>query len=158
IGRPSLEGPQTGIRVQGSGSRVRPTQEITTQRARSCVARPAGADVGTRGPESRRSWASHARTRSTRLKYLRAAQGGPAIRAPGMNDQGVKTTSRVGMAPPTGAREAGRVDRELLAAAQRGDEAAFVDLIRVRSDRLFAIAQRILRDFDQAEDALQDAL
>jgi RNA polymerase sigma-70 factor (ECF subfamily) len=50
------------------------------------------------------------------------------------------------------------VDRELLAAAQRGDEAAFVDLIRVRSGRLFAIAQRILRDVDRAEDALQDAL
>jgi RNA polymerase sigma-70 factor, ECF subfamily len=50
------------------------------------------------------------------------------------------------------------VDRELLAAAQRGDEAAFVDLIRVRSNRLFAIAQRILRDVDRAEDALQDSL
>jgi RNA polymerase sigma-70 factor, ECF subfamily len=50
------------------------------------------------------------------------------------------------------------VERELLAAAQRGDEAAFVDLIRVRSNRLFAIAQRILRDVDRAEDALQDAL
>jgi RNA polymerase sigma-70 factor (ECF subfamily) len=50
------------------------------------------------------------------------------------------------------------VDRELLAAAQRGDEAAFVDLIRTRSNRLFALAQRILRDVDRAEDALQDAL
>jgi RNA polymerase sigma-70 factor, ECF subfamily len=50
------------------------------------------------------------------------------------------------------------VDRELLAAAQRGDEQAFVDLVRVRSNRLFAIAQRILRDIDRAEDALQDAL
>jgi len=50
------------------------------------------------------------------------------------------------------------VDRELLAAAQRGDEAAFVDLIRPRSNRLFAIAQRILRDIDRAEDSLQDAL
>jgi len=50
------------------------------------------------------------------------------------------------------------VDRELLAAAQRGDEAAFVDLIRARSNRLFAVAQRILRDIDRAEDALQDAL
>jgi len=50
------------------------------------------------------------------------------------------------------------VERELLAAAQHGDEAAFVDLIRVRSDRMFATAHRILRDFDRAEDALQDAL
>jgi RNA polymerase sigma-70 factor (ECF subfamily) len=62
------------------------------------------------------------------------------------------------MAPPTGAREAGPVDRELLEAAQHGDQAAFVDLIRVRSNRLFAIAQRILRDVDRAEDAVQDAL
>lgn len=50
------------------------------------------------------------------------------------------------------------MDRELLAAAKHGDEAAFVDLIRVRSNRLFATAQRILRDIDRAEDALQDAL
>ncbi len=50
------------------------------------------------------------------------------------------------------------MDRELLEAAQHGDEAAFVDLIKVRSNRLFAIAQRILRDIDRAEDALQDAL
>lgn len=50
------------------------------------------------------------------------------------------------------------VELELLAAAQRGDEAAFVDLIRVRSNRLFATAHRILRDVDRAEDALQDAL
>ena len=57
-----------------------------------------------------------------------------------------------------GAGEGKAVDRELLAAAQRGDEAAFVDLVRVRSNRLFAIAQRILRDIDRAEDALQDAL
>jgi RNA polymerase sigma-70 factor, ECF subfamily len=50
------------------------------------------------------------------------------------------------------------MDRDLIEAAQHGDRAAFVDLIRVRSDRLFATAQRILRDIDRAEDALQDAL
>jgi RNA polymerase sigma-70 factor, ECF subfamily len=50
------------------------------------------------------------------------------------------------------------MDRDLIEAAQHGDRVAFVDLIRVRSDRLFAIAQRILRDIDRAEDALQDAL
>ena len=43
-------------------------------------------------------------------------------------------------------------------AARRGDEAAFVDLVRPRVDRLYAVAQRILRDADRAEDALQDAL
>jgi RNA polymerase sigma-70 factor (ECF subfamily) len=50
------------------------------------------------------------------------------------------------------------VDRDLVEAAQRGDQTAFVDLVRSRGDRLFAIAYRILRDVDRAEDALQDAL
>jgi RNA polymerase sigma-70 factor, ECF subfamily len=50
------------------------------------------------------------------------------------------------------------VDRDLVEAAQSGDREAYVDLIRVRTDRLFTIAQRILRDIDRAEDALQDAL
>ena len=49
-------------------------------------------------------------------------------------------------------------DRDLVEAAQRGDQAAFVDLVRSTGDRLFAIAYRILRDVDRAEDALQDAL
>jgi RNA polymerase sigma-70 factor, ECF subfamily len=50
------------------------------------------------------------------------------------------------------------VDHDLIEAAQRGDQAAFVDLVRSRGDRLFAIAHRILRDLGWAEDALQDAL
>src|SRR5919198_366208 len=50
------------------------------------------------------------------------------------------------------------MDHDLVAAARRGDERAFMDLIRPRSNRLFAIALQILRDLDRAEDALQDAL
>jgi RNA polymerase sigma-70 factor (ECF subfamily) len=50
------------------------------------------------------------------------------------------------------------VDRDLVEAAQHGDQAAFVDLVKSRGDRLYAIAYRILRDVDRAEDALQDAL
>ena len=50
------------------------------------------------------------------------------------------------------------MDRDLVEAARNGDREAYVDLIRVRTDRLFAMAQRILRDIDRAEDALQDAL
>ena len=50
------------------------------------------------------------------------------------------------------------MDRDLVEAARDGDREAYVDLIRPRTDRLFAIAQRILRDIDRAEDALQDAL
>jgi len=52
----------------------------------------------------------------------------------------------------------GSVDRDLVEAARSGDREAYVDLIRARTDRLFGIAQRILRDIDRAEDALQDAL
>jgi RNA polymerase sigma-70 factor, ECF subfamily len=50
------------------------------------------------------------------------------------------------------------MDRDLVEAAQRGDQEAFVDLVRLHGDRCFAIAHRILRDVDRAEDALQDAL
>jgi RNA polymerase sigma-70 factor (ECF subfamily) len=50
------------------------------------------------------------------------------------------------------------VDRDLVEAARSGDRAAFVDLARPRVDRLFAVADRILRDVDRAEDAVQDAL
>jgi RNA polymerase sigma-70 factor, ECF subfamily len=51
-----------------------------------------------------------------------------------------------------------QVDRDLVEAARRGDREAYADLIRARGDRLFAIAQRILRDVDRTEDAVQDAL
>ena len=50
------------------------------------------------------------------------------------------------------------MDRDLVEAAQGGDREAYVLLIRARGDHLFAIAQRILRDVDRAEDAVQDAL
>jgi len=49
-------------------------------------------------------------------------------------------------------------DRALVEAAQRGDQSAFVDLVRSTGDRFFALAYRMLRDVDRAEDALQDAL
>ena len=50
------------------------------------------------------------------------------------------------------------MDRDLVEAARNGDREAYADLIRVRGDRLYALAQRVLRDVDRAEDALQDAL
>jgi RNA polymerase sigma-70 factor, ECF subfamily len=50
------------------------------------------------------------------------------------------------------------MDRELVERARDGDREAFVDLIRPRGNGLFAIAQRVLRDVDRAEDAVQDAL
>lgn len=50
------------------------------------------------------------------------------------------------------------MDLELVLAAQRGDRDAFAALARAHGDRLFAIAQRILRDPGLAEDALQQTL
>ena len=50
------------------------------------------------------------------------------------------------------------MDRDLVEAAQRGDQEAYADLVRARADRLFATVYRILRDVDRAEDALQEAL
>ena len=50
------------------------------------------------------------------------------------------------------------MDRDLVESARHGDQAAFVDLMRPRIDRLFVLSHRILRDVDRAEDALQDAL
>lgn len=50
------------------------------------------------------------------------------------------------------------MDRDLVEAAQGGDEAAFVALISPRAPRLLAMAHRIVGDADLAEDTLQDAL
>lgn len=50
------------------------------------------------------------------------------------------------------------MDRDLVELAQRGDREAFALLARARGDWLFAVAQRILRDFHRAEDAVQQAL
>ena len=50
------------------------------------------------------------------------------------------------------------MDRSLVERAQSGDREAFQVLAFTISDSLFAIAHRILRDFDAAGDALQGAL
>lgn len=50
------------------------------------------------------------------------------------------------------------VQRELVEQAQRGDQEAFAALAHLAADRLYAVAYRILRDADRAEDALQQAL
>jgi len=50
------------------------------------------------------------------------------------------------------------VQQALVHLARQGDEEAFADLTRLVGDRLMAIAYRILRDVDRAEDAVQQAL
>jgi RNA polymerase sigma-70 factor (ECF subfamily) len=50
------------------------------------------------------------------------------------------------------------VDRDLVRLGQSGDREAFARLATDVSDRLFAVAQRILRDSDAAGDVLQTAL
>ena len=50
------------------------------------------------------------------------------------------------------------MQRELVEQAQRGDQEAFAALAHLAADRLHAIAYRILRDADRADDALQQAL
>ena len=50
------------------------------------------------------------------------------------------------------------MDTDLVVRAQHGDEEAFASLAVVAGDRLHAVAHRILRDIDLAEDATQQAL
>jgi RNA polymerase sigma-70 factor (ECF subfamily) len=50
------------------------------------------------------------------------------------------------------------MDTELVRLAQHGDEGAFASLAVAVGDRLYAVARRILRDTDLAEDATQQAL
>jgi RNA polymerase sigma-70 factor (ECF subfamily) len=50
------------------------------------------------------------------------------------------------------------MDTKLVLEAQRGDEEAFASLAVAVGDRLHAVAHRILRDTDLAEDATQQAL
>jgi RNA polymerase sigma-70 factor (ECF subfamily) len=50
------------------------------------------------------------------------------------------------------------VDIDLVQRAQRGDKTAFADLATEIADRFLAVARRILRDQNLAEDATQQAL
>ena len=50
------------------------------------------------------------------------------------------------------------MDPTIVARAQRGDEEAFGLIVDTSGGRLHAVAHRILRDIDLAEDATQQAL
>jgi RNA polymerase sigma factor (sigma-70 family) len=56
------------------------------------------------------------------------------------------------------AHEVDKVEHELVARAQRGDENALADIAYAIGDRFFTVAHRILRDIDLAEDATQQAI
>lgn len=58
----------------------------------------------------------------------------------------------------SGARLAESMDTDLVTRAQSGDEGAFMSLAVAAGNRLHAVAHRILRDTDLAEDATQQAL
>jgi RNA polymerase sigma-70 factor (ECF subfamily) len=66
---------------------------------------------------------------------------------------------------PTPRRTAGSLpaavahpDAALLARLRAGDETAFAELVRRESGKLLAVARRILRSDEEAQDAVQDAL
>jgi RNA polymerase sigma factor (sigma-70 family) len=50
------------------------------------------------------------------------------------------------------------MDTDLITRAQRGDEGAFAQIVALAGGRLYAIAHRVLRDPELAEDATQQAL
>ena len=50
------------------------------------------------------------------------------------------------------------MERALVELARHGDEEAFASLMRMAGDRLMAVAFRILRDVDRAEDAVQQTI
>ena len=50
------------------------------------------------------------------------------------------------------------MDPRLVTLAQNGDEQAFAEIARAISGRLYAIAHRMLRDHDRADDAAQQAI
>lgn len=69
-----------------------------------------------------------------------------------MNTHTPKTVSRCGLG------EHGNSDESLVSAARGGDLAAFTDLCRRNSPRVFRTLCQITRNHEDAEDALQDSL
>lgn len=60
---------------------------------------------------------------------------------------------------PSGMRRVRRkMDRNLVERARHGDKDAFGIVAREHADWLFAVAHRILRDYERSEDAVQQAL
>ncbi|MDX2170130.1 MAG: sigma-70 family RNA polymerase sigma factor [Deltaproteobacteria bacterium] len=62
-----------------------------------------------------------------------------------------------GEAAPAARRTATAADTGLLARLRHGDEAAFAELVEHNTARLLAVAKRLLRNEDEARDAVQEA-
>ena len=76
------------------------------------------------------------------------------IESPARRPRPYRVSARIDRA----AKLAEDVDAELIGRAQHGDEEAFASLAVAAGDRLHAVAHRILRDIELAEDATQQAL
>jgi DNA-directed RNA polymerase specialized sigma24 family protein len=59
--------------------------------------------------------------------------------------------------PAAGRTTEAAVTVALVERARNGDEAAFAELVDLHGDRCYAIAYRILRDMERAQDAVQQA-
>jgi RNA polymerase sigma-70 factor (ECF subfamily) len=59
--------------------------------------------------------------------------------------------------PPMPPMSRANADVELVAGLQRGDEAAFEELVRTHSGRLLSVARRFLGNSEDAQDAVQDS-
>ena len=82
----------------------------------------------------------------------------PAFAAPGATQFGAPALVRPArpLRPARPMTDEQRHERELVLAAQRGDEAAFGRLVRLHQRRAYAVARAIVGTHEDAEDAVQD--
>jgi RNA polymerase sigma-70 factor, ECF subfamily len=69
----------------------------------------------------------------------------------------VRPRAAVSHAPPDAAAGVSAAERALVAAAQRGEAAAFAGLVRIHQRRAYAVARAIVVSHEDAEDAVQEA-
>jgi RNA polymerase sigma-70 factor (ECF subfamily) len=124
-----------------SAAAAEPSLPKPVSELRSAVnwARPAAPGAGRLVVESVRDGASEAPADHAQANAVLAANGAP----------------RPARSEAADAARDQRLER-LLAECARGDRAAFADLYRATSGMLFAVAVRLLRRRDQAEEILQD--
>src|SRR5262245_28980906 len=80
------------------------------------------------------------------------------MRSPDGDERLTPAVHSLGGDRATMARSRGGPVRDIVEQAMRGDREAFGTLVLQHGDRMYAIATRILRDSQLAEDALQGAL